>query len=244
MNCHHLHDSCKAYMAICIIAVLLACQEKINPPEEPPLENYPPTAPSNLLPPNDASGVTEDFVLAWESSDPDGDWLTYDVYFGLDDIPVFYGARVSQNYYRSPWPRQSRAKELLIQIYQQQDSYRNQHGAYCLNGVTTYAGDSSFAILGIFPDTSDSYSYVMAAAANTFTCTATANIDFDAAIDAWFINQTGSLTSSANDLDQPSLDTLFLPLSVYYWQVIAYDDHGHETPGPIWYFTSADTSGL
>ena len=91
----------KAYMATGAIVFFLACQEKVNPPEEPPPEDYPPTASSNLSPPNDASGVTEDFVLAWESSDPDGDSLTYDVYFGLDRMPAFSGGRTSLNYYRS-----------------------------------------------------------------------------------------------------------------------------------------------
>ena len=45
--------------------------------------NRPPESPGNLSPEHGASGQPTDIVLSWECSDPDGDDLVYDVFFGL-----------------------------------------------------------------------------------------------------------------------------------------------------------------
>ncbi len=46
--------------------------------------NNPPNAPSNPNPPNGAQGVVINPELSWECSDPDGDVLVYDIYFGVN----------------------------------------------------------------------------------------------------------------------------------------------------------------
>ncbi|MBX2974815.1 MAG: carboxypeptidase regulatory-like domain-containing protein [Ignavibacteriaceae bacterium] len=49
--------------------------------------NNPPTTPSNPFPANNATGVATSVTLTWTSTDPDGDALTYDVYFGTNSNP-------------------------------------------------------------------------------------------------------------------------------------------------------------
>jgi len=50
--------------------------------------NHPPSLPSNLDPPNGATGVAHDIVLTWSGGeDPDGDPITFDIYFGASDPP-------------------------------------------------------------------------------------------------------------------------------------------------------------
>ena len=46
--------------------------------------NHPPTAPTNPSPSNGATDVSLMPTLSWEASDPDGDTLTFDLYFGID----------------------------------------------------------------------------------------------------------------------------------------------------------------
>lgn len=48
------------------------------------IQNGAPSTPSDEFPPDGASDIAPDssFALTWESEDPDGDALTYDVYFG------------------------------------------------------------------------------------------------------------------------------------------------------------------
>jgi len=48
--------------------------------------------------------------------------------------------------------------------------------------------------------TSAMYTYAIVAAANTFTATATANLDDDATVDTWTIDQTGVLTCTIDDV--------------------------------------------
>lgn len=96
--------------------------------------------------------------------------------------------------------KQSEAKQLLKQIYTMQHAYRQEFDSYCLNGITaSAAAPNTFAQIGVEIQTTARYTYVMVSAANTFTCTATANLDDDAANDVWTINQAGTLTCTSND---------------------------------------------
>jgi len=49
--------------------------------------NYPPYPPSNPIPPNGSTNVTLS-SLSWTGGDPDGDPVTYDVYFGTATPPA------------------------------------------------------------------------------------------------------------------------------------------------------------
>jgi prepilin-type N-terminal cleavage/methylation domain-containing protein len=95
--------------------------------------------------------------------------------------------------------KQSEAKQLLKQIYTMQHAYRQEFNSYCLNGVSAAAGSANFARIGVDVGASARYSYAMVSAANTFTCTATANLDDDATVDTWTITQAGTLTCTIDD---------------------------------------------
>ncbi len=51
-------------------------------------ENNPPTKPHNPRPPDKSKISNKSFNLRWECSDPDGDKLSYTVYFGASNPPV------------------------------------------------------------------------------------------------------------------------------------------------------------
>jgi prepilin-type N-terminal cleavage/methylation domain-containing protein len=96
--------------------------------------------------------------------------------------------------------KQSEAKQLLKQVYTMERAYRQEFDAYCLNGATANAAaPNAFAQIGVEVMASARYTYVLVSAANTFTCTATANLDDDATNDVWTIDQTGTLTCTSND---------------------------------------------
>lgn len=94
----------------------------------------------------------------------------------------------------------SEAKQILKQIYVMQQAYRQEYDAYWGNGVTASAANgNNFARIGVQVGASARYSYAMTSAANTFSCTATANIDDDATVDTWTIDQTGTLANTIDD---------------------------------------------
>ena len=95
--------------------------------------------------------------------------------------------------------KQSEAKQLLKQVYTMQRTYRQANGTYGDAGVTAAAG-GTFPQIGVEIMATAIYSYTMAAAANTFTCTATADLDDDATVDTWTIDQNGNLTNTINDV--------------------------------------------
>ncbi len=96
--------------------------------------------------------------------------------------------------------KQSEAKQLLKQVYTMQRAYRQEFNAYCLNGVAaSSAAPTGFAQIGVDVMATARYTYTMAAAADAFTCTASGNLDDDAALDEWTINETGALICTSDD---------------------------------------------
>ena len=96
--------------------------------------------------------------------------------------------------------KMSEARQLLKQIYTMQRAFRQENDTYTLNGTTaSSAAPNAFATIGVEIGASARYSYAMVAAANTFTCTATANLDDDATVDTWTIDETGTLTHTIDD---------------------------------------------
>jgi prepilin-type N-terminal cleavage/methylation domain-containing protein len=94
--------------------------------------------------------------------------------------------------------KQSEAKMILKQIYTMQHAYRQEYDSYCMNGASATAG-GAFATLGVDIMAGARYTYAIVAAANTFTGTATGDLDDDATIDTWTIIETGTLTNTIND---------------------------------------------
>ena len=94
----------------------------------------------------------------------------------------------------------SEAKQILKQIYVMEQAYRQEYDAYWGNGVTADATNgNNFARIGVQVGTTARYSYAMTSAANTFSCVATANIDDDATVDTWQIDQNGLLQNTIDD---------------------------------------------
>ena len=108
-------------------------------------------------------------------------------------IPVFMQATSKA--------KQSEAKKILKQIYVCESAYRQENDFYFRNGQTvTASGGGNFADIWIEIMPSARYTYSITADSNSFTATATANIDDDVdVVDTWQIDQTGNLSCTSND---------------------------------------------
>ncbi len=96
--------------------------------------------------------------------------------------------------------KQSEAKGLLKQIYTMQQAYVGMHESYCLNGVTaSSAAPLAYAQIHVDVMLPARYSYRIVANRTAFTCTATGNLDTDATIDTWTIDNTGTLINTVDD---------------------------------------------
>jgi sulfatase modifying factor 1 len=72
-------------LGISLLTLFSGCDDKTT--GDPVPDNSAPNQPSNPVPANQATGQFTDVNLAWTCSDPDGDPLTYDVYFGTASTP-------------------------------------------------------------------------------------------------------------------------------------------------------------
>ena len=90
--------------AILLILVILAgCSSSSSPSFSPSLppssSNTAPNQPSNPNPSNDTQGIGINPILSWECSDPDGDDITYDIYFGTSSNPPLIESDLTTNTY-------------------------------------------------------------------------------------------------------------------------------------------------
>lgn len=85
--------------------------------------------------------------------------------------------------------KQSEAKQVLKQIYTMERMYKQVYD--------TYSADLNS--IGVEIMVGAKYAYVVNADAATFEATATANLDDDAALDTWVIDETGVLTNTVDD---------------------------------------------
>jgi len=99
--------------------------------------------------------------------------------------------------------KQSEAKLILKQIYVNERAYRQQSLAngYYIPGATASASNpQAFSEIWVEVMVPSKYSYTITGNVNSFVATAAGNIDDDATLDTWTINQDGVLTNTINDV--------------------------------------------
>jgi prepilin-type N-terminal cleavage/methylation domain-containing protein len=96
--------------------------------------------------------------------------------------------------------KQSEAKEILKQIYTMERAFRQENNTYITGDASPQVAGGSFPVLGIEIMASARYSYSIVAAVDAFTATAAGDLDDDATIDTWTIDNNGTLTNTINDV--------------------------------------------
>ena len=190
--------------------------------------NTVPNQPSNPSPSNGSAHVDVNTNLGWTCSDPDGDPLTYDIYFGTSSNPPLI---------QSNWPT-------------------NSYDPGTMNNNTTYywrivakdnQGGSTSGPIWHF-----STNYAPNTPSSPSPINGTTNIDINANL-GWICSDPDGDpltydiyfgTSSNPPLIQSNwATTSYDPgtmsySTLYYWKIVAKDDQGASTTGPIWHFTT------
>jgi prepilin-type N-terminal cleavage/methylation domain-containing protein len=101
--------------------------------------------------------------------------------------------------------KQSEAQLILKQIYVNQRAYRQQSAAnaYFIPGNPADAANPLEFVeiwVELMPDAK--YTYTIVGTPDAFTATAVAEIDGDAAVDTWTIDDQGVLTNTVNDVTE------------------------------------------
>jgi hypothetical protein len=195
--------------------------------------NYPPYLPSDPNPGNHATAVNINADLSWTCGDPNqGDTLTYDVYFGTSSTPPLIVHNQTATTYNPG------EMEYLTKYYWKIVAWDNHHASTQgntwdftteqeinyppnipsnpspANGTTDVQTTPTLSWTGGDPNPHDTVTY-----------------------DVYFGN-TSSPPLVANNQTATVYITGHLDYNTtYYWQIVAWDNHGVSTPGPAWKFT-------
>ena len=101
--------------------------------------------------------------------------------------------------------KQSEAKSILKQIYVNERTYRQQEGSnsyYIPAGPASAATPNALNEIWIEIVSTAKYTYTVTAVGDGSLATAQGNIDDDAALDTWTIDDAGVVTCTCNDVDE------------------------------------------
>ena len=90
---------CLSFLTI-IVLCCLGCSDDTNPPG--PGNPDAPFIPTNNSPPDGSRNQPLQLTLCWSCADPNGDSLTYDVYFGIKSPPPLVDSAIVDTVYDTP----------------------------------------------------------------------------------------------------------------------------------------------
>jgi prepilin-type N-terminal cleavage/methylation domain-containing protein len=101
----------------------------------------------------------------------------------------------------APKSKQSEARLILKQIYTNEQAHRQEADGFFIPGAGASAANPlAFRSILIEIAPTARYTYTIAGDSNTFVATATcSNLDDDATLDVWTIDQTGLMTCVSDD---------------------------------------------
>jgi type IV pilus assembly protein PilA len=97
--------------------------------------------------------------------------------------------------------KQAEAKTILKQIYVNQRTYRQEKDFYVDYTGNDQSAGGTFSEIWVEIMQSARYTYSITADSNSFTATASGNIDDDATVDVWQIDQSGNMQCTSNDVE-------------------------------------------
>jgi len=195
------------------------------------MTNRPPNTPSNPSPANGATGQSTSPTLSWSGGDPDGDSVTYDVYFGTSSNPPY-----EQTVSSTSIPKTGLNN---LTTYYWRIVSNDGHGAQTTGPLWSFttAGEQT----NNPPNTPYNPSPTNAATGQptsltlTWTCTDPDPGDSIAKYYVYFgtsSNPPYNTTTTENSLPRGGLAAA----TTYYWKIVAEDSHGAQTTGPVWSF--------
>ena len=204
-----------------------------------PLDNNPPNIPTNPDPENNSMNVSISIVLKWFCDDPDGDNVTYNVYFGLTSPPDL----VSENQTNASY--EPEILEYATPYFWMITAWDNQSAS--TQGpewtFTTKLGENQPPYVPNTPSPSNNSINISVATIlnwNGGDPDEGDNVSYDV-----YLGTTSDPSKVAENLSDNSYNPpgLLVYGTLYYWRIVARDNHGAETTGPLWHFTTNENGG-
>jgi len=194
-------------------------------------ENKAPIAPSNPSPSNNATNQPLTVTLSWDCSDPDGDAITYDVYFGTSSNPP----KLSTN---QSGKTLSKGNLSAGTTYYWKVVAKDSKGGTIEGPVWSFTTQSNRAPNQ--PSVPDPYNYSTNNETDLTLSWECSDPDGDAiTYDVYFGTNSNPTTRVSAGQTGKTLNRSNLSIgTTYYWKVVAKDSKGATTEGPVWRFTT------
>jgi hypothetical protein len=200
--------------------------------------NSAPVTPYNPNPPDEATDVDINIVLSWSCDDPDGDSLTYDVYFEAEDgtPDEMVSNNQTDTFWTPPYPLEFYTKHYW-RIVAWDSRGAMKYGViweFETGGEPNTPPDPPFD-----PDPADGETVTNIQTDISWSCY---DPDGDAMMfDVYFGKDSNPEELVSNDQIQNSYDPGQLESeTTYYWRIIVIDEHGATNTGPIWHFSTSE----
>jgi hypothetical protein len=187
---------------------------------------------SSFLPSDGETGVEYAPTLSWAASDPDpGDILNYDVYFGTSPSPPKVAERLNTTTYQP-------GKLMALTRYYWKIVARDNHGVETVGPILSFTtGNLPPLLLSISPaDLSTDISLNPRLKWNAFG----PELNDTPTYDVYFGTSPSPPLVVSNYKFLNYKPGTLLPLTVYYWKIVARDEHAAETVGPTLSFTTGN----
>ena len=201
------------------------------------IQNQAPYNPSDPDPPDGATDIDINADLSWSCSDPDGDDLTYDVYFEADDTTpdVLVSNNQSESWYDPG------TMEYDTHFYWQIVAW-DEYGLSTSGPVwdfTTGSEPNNPPYPPSNPSPEDGAINVDIEVVLSWDCD---DPDGDSlSYDVYFDTVDPPVDKVSDDQIDTTFDLGILMVeTTYYWYIIAKDEHGASNSGLVWHFTTRD----
>jgi len=194
------------------------------------ISNQPPNVPSDPSPFDGETNVNLDADLSWTCSDPEGDPLTYDVYFGTNSPPALVSSNQTASFYNPG-------------ILDYDTSYYWKIVAWDDFASSTEGPIWSFSTGSNSPPDIPCFPHPPNASANVPIDTNLSWVCDDPEGDLLTFDVYFGITNPppqvASNVTENDYDLEILEFdTTYYWKIVAWDEHDASTAGPIWWFTT------
>lgn len=183
--------------------------------------NFPPETPINPVPENNSIDQNSTNI-SWECTEPDGETLTYDIYFGTTETPELLKEDYTENTYEL---QNITGNQKYYWKIVAKDSYGNEITGSLWNFTTDFFAPE--AIYPIYNEQNAAWFPKL-----TWNSNNTGNITYDLYLGT--SNNPELLASNLTDTTYHS-DRLTKE-QTYYWKVIAKKEDGTTSESPIWSF--------
>jgi len=195
----------------------------------PKLLNKPPNVPTNPTPGNNEKGVSIFPVLSWSASDPDGDKLLYDLYFGKDEELELLVSNLATNSYTTKKLEYGTTYNWRVVV---KDERGNITEGPIWKFITNY--------LPNIPSNPSPEDGAIDVSTKPVLSWDASDPDGDKLLyDLYFGKNPHFEIPVISNYEKNQFETENLDFkTTYYWKIVAKDEKGGVKEGPIWKFTT------